>query len=104
MRRVLFRWRGVIIYSYPAMLYLGMVVGLLAQHYAAARNGLDATRTVIATLILLPPALMAARLLFVASHWLIYRREPWRILASLGRGRCHVRWFALGGAAVGSTP
>ncbi len=79
MRRVLFRWGRVAIYSYPAMLYLGLVLGLFAQHYATARNGLDTARTVIATLILLPPALVGARLLFVASHWRIYRRDPWRI-------------------------
>ena len=79
MRRVLFRWRGRVIYSYPAMLYLGMVLGTFAQYAAAPRADLRATATVTATLILLGPALIGARLLFVVSHWRFYRQEPHRI-------------------------
>lgn len=82
MRRVLFRWSGMIFYSYPTMLAIGIVAGLFAQQAAAARIGLDVPRTTIATLLLLIPALLGARLLFVVSHWSTYRRQPQRILQS----------------------
>lgn len=79
MHRVLFRWGSVTIYSYPAMLYLGMVFGIFALHFAAKQIDLDAARTVGAALILLVPALMGARLLYVVTNWSVYRREPRRI-------------------------
>jgi phosphatidylglycerol:prolipoprotein diacylglycerol transferase len=79
MQRILFRWRNVPIYSYPAMLYLGLVLALCAQYYAASMVQLDSTRTIMASLILIVPALAGARLLFVLAHWDIYGREPHRI-------------------------
>jgi phosphatidylglycerol:prolipoprotein diacylglycerol transferase len=82
MRRVLFRWGSVTVDSYPAMLYLGIVFGIYAQQHAARLIHLDPARTLTATLLLLPPALIGARLLFVISRWRAYRREPrrmWRL-------------------------
>jgi phosphatidylglycerol---prolipoprotein diacylglyceryl transferase len=79
MRRVLFSWHAISIYSYPAMLYLGLVFGIVAGNFAANRSGLDSLRVFLAMLILTVPALVGARLLFVATHWEIYRREPRRI-------------------------
>ena len=79
MRRVLFRWHGVTVWSYPAMLYLGLVFGTVAGNMAAHAAGLDALRVWIATLVLIIPALIGARLLFVASEWKYYRRKPDRI-------------------------
>lgn len=79
MQRVLWRWRKVEIHSYPAMLYLGLVFGVVAGNYAANLTGLDSARVFVATLILLVPALVGARLLYVASHWETYRLEPTRI-------------------------
>jgi len=79
MRRVLIKMGSVTIYSYPVMLYLGLVLGLSAQYYAANRIQLNPTRTIIATLILLVPTLVGARLLFVLAHWNVFRREPHRI-------------------------
>jgi phosphatidylglycerol---prolipoprotein diacylglyceryl transferase len=79
MRRVLFRWGRLTLYSYPTMLTIGIVVGLFAQQAVAARIGLDVPRSTIATLLLLTPALFGARLLFVVSHWGEYRRQPRRI-------------------------
>jgi prolipoprotein diacylglyceryltransferase len=78
-RRVLFRWRGVTVHSYPALAYLGMVLGMVAQNVAANAAGLDSLRVYGATLILLPVALAGARALFVATHWETYRRDPARI-------------------------
>jgi phosphatidylglycerol:prolipoprotein diacylglycerol transferase len=82
MRPVLFRWRGVTFYSYPTMLSAGVVLGLFAQQWAAARMELDVARTSAAALLLLAPALLGARLLYVGSHWDEFRREPRRIWRS----------------------
>jgi len=76
MRRVLFRWRGLTVWSYPAMLYVGLVLGVLAGNMAAHAAGLDTLRVYIATMVLIVPALIGARLLFVASEWEYYRRNP----------------------------
>jgi phosphatidylglycerol---prolipoprotein diacylglyceryl transferase len=79
MRRVLFSWRGARIYAYPVMLYLGVTAGVIAGTYVAALRGLNATRSYVAMLLLSAAALAGARLLFVASHWQDYRREPHKI-------------------------
>lgn len=79
MRRVLFEWHGIRIWSYPAFLYLGLVAGMFVQHAVALASGLDALGVYVATLLLLPVALVGARLLFVVSHWRTFRSEPRRI-------------------------
>jgi phosphatidylglycerol:prolipoprotein diacylglycerol transferase len=79
MRRVLFQWRGIKIYAYPALLYVGVVCGVLGGSYAATRHGLDASRIGAAMLLLVLPALVGARLLYVAAHWPVFRRQPRRI-------------------------
>ncbi len=68
------------IYSYPAMLYLGVVLGIYAELAAATAIRLDRERTLAATLILLSSALLGARLLFVVAHLPFYRSQPQRIL------------------------
>lgn len=75
-------------FSYPAMLYVGTVLGILAGNLAAHAVGLDAYRVWIATLILFAAALVGARLLFVAVEW---RRH--------GRGRGRLFDRNQGGAA-----
>jgi len=79
MCRVLLQWRGVTIYAYPAMLYLGLVLGVFGGTYAATLHGLDTGRVYAAMLLLILPALVGARLLFVASYWNLYRTDPARI-------------------------
>jgi phosphatidylglycerol---prolipoprotein diacylglyceryl transferase len=79
MRPILFRIRGVPIHAYPAMLYLGLVCGVLAGNVAAHAAGVDAFRVYVATMILIPIALVGARLLFVACQWTRYRHNPRRI-------------------------
>ncbi len=79
MRRVLFRGHGVTIHSYPAMLYAGIVTGVAAGNIEAHAAGVNPFRVLVATLALLPPALLGARLFYVASHWRVYRGEPRRI-------------------------
>jgi phosphatidylglycerol---prolipoprotein diacylglyceryl transferase len=86
MRRILFRWGRITIYSYPALLYVGLVLGLFAQAYASTLDHLDSTRTVIATLIVLPTAILGARLLFVVTHWRRQRQQTTRIWRSAEGG------------------
>lgn len=76
---MLFRVRGIPVWSYPAMLYVGTVCGILYGHDAARRAGLDAFRVWLATLLLLAIALLGARLLFVFTHWSLYRQDLRRV-------------------------
>jgi phosphatidylglycerol:prolipoprotein diacylglycerol transferase len=66
---VLFRIRGVPIYAYPAMMYLGLVCGVTTGHVVARADGLDADRLTLATVLLVIPALVGSRILFLAVHW-----------------------------------
>jgi phosphatidylglycerol---prolipoprotein diacylglyceryl transferase len=75
MRPILFQWRKLTIWSYPAMLYSGLVAGVAAGNLAAREAGIDTLHAYIATLILIIPALAGARLLFVAVHWGLYRHN-----------------------------
>jgi len=79
MRPILFQWRGIKVWSYPAMLYLGMVAGVAAGNLAAHGAGLDTFRVYLATLILFIPALLGAKLLYVLTHWPLYREDPTQI-------------------------
>lgn len=79
MRKILFSWHGFTIYSYPAMLYLGLVAGVFSGAWVAQNSGMNTDRFALAILILLVPALVGARLYFVLTRWDEYRREPRRI-------------------------
>jgi len=79
MRPILFQWRGVTVWSYPAMVYIGLVAGVVAGNAAAHAAGIDAFRAFVATLVLIVPALIGARLLYIACHWQLYRRNLRRI-------------------------
>ena len=79
MRRVLWRWRGLTLYSYPFLLYVGILCGFAAGVAAGALHGLDPNRLGIAILVLLIPALAGSRLLFVLEHLRRFRREPGRV-------------------------
>ncbi len=79
MRPMLFQWRGLKVWSYPAMLYIGLVAGVVAGNAAAHAAGVDAFRAYVATLVLIVPALIGARLFYVASHWQLYRQSLRRI-------------------------
>src|SRR6266536_1616792 len=76
---VLFRWRGRAVPSYPAMLYLGVVFVLVAGDVAANASGMNGARVYIASLLLLPVALVGARLASVIGNWSEWRRVPGRI-------------------------
>jgi phosphatidylglycerol:prolipoprotein diacylglycerol transferase len=79
MRPILLEWRGYRVYSYPALLYVGLVLGTIAGNVVARRAGLDSARVFTATVLLTIPALVGSRLLFVATYWKVYRQQPRRI-------------------------
>jgi phosphatidylglycerol:prolipoprotein diacylglycerol transferase len=78
-RRVLFYWRNQPVYSYPAMLYTGLVLGMIAGNYAANLDGIDSRRVYAATFLLIIPSLVGSRLLHVATHYDFYRSNHQRI-------------------------
>ena len=57
------------------MLYIGLVAGVAAGNLAAHASGIDPLRIYVATLILLVPALVGARLQWVLTHWNFYRQN-----------------------------
>jgi phosphatidylglycerol---prolipoprotein diacylglyceryl transferase len=79
MRRILFSWRGQNIYSYPAMLYAGLLAGVFVGAAVAEGSGLSADRFAVAVIALLIPALAGSRLYYVLSRWDIYGHDPARI-------------------------
>jgi phosphatidylglycerol:prolipoprotein diacylglycerol transferase len=81
MRPILFRWSGRPVYSFPAMLYVGLTIGLVIGNLEANLRGLDGTRVYIASVLLVVPALAGARLLYVVGHWEFFRQD----LAMVGR-------------------
>lgn len=73
MRKVLFHWRRVPVYSYPFFLYVGTVLGILAGMWGASRRGTASPRMYIAVVLLVIPALVGSRWLFLLSHWAQFR-------------------------------
>jgi phosphatidylglycerol---prolipoprotein diacylglyceryl transferase len=67
------------IYSYPAMLYLGLLAAVATGNWAAHATGLNAFRVYVAMIILMVPAIGGARLLHVAIHWRSYSQNKRRI-------------------------
>jgi phosphatidylglycerol:prolipoprotein diacylglycerol transferase len=67
------------IWSYPAMLYVGLVAGVVVGNVASHAADIDAFRTSLATLILIAVCIIGARILHVALHWQIYRSDVSRI-------------------------
>ena len=63
MRPVLFTWRGRAIRSHPAMLYLGLVFGLVVGNVVANSTGLDGGRVYWASVVLLPVANLSCTIL-----------------------------------------
>jgi phosphatidylglycerol:prolipoprotein diacylglycerol transferase len=95
MPRILFSYRGINFYSYSVMLYLGCIAGIFAGARIACIEGLSADRFTLAATVLVIPALLGSRLLFVGLHWNIYRREPARIWARAEGGMSLYGGFVL---------
>jgi phosphatidylglycerol:prolipoprotein diacylglycerol transferase len=78
-RRYLLDVGGFRLPSYTVMLYLGIVVGFYVGALVAGAQGLSQPRFVAASVVLLGPALVGARLWYVAQHATFYRTHPGRI-------------------------
>ncbi len=76
---MLFRWGRLTLYAYPTLLYIGLVAGVAAGHALAASAGLDADAVTLATVLLICPALIGARLLFLALNWRSFAADPVRL-------------------------
>jgi phosphatidylglycerol---prolipoprotein diacylglyceryl transferase len=85
MRPILFKFGSLKIPSYAGMLYLGVLIGVYAELLATAGRGIHPGSVVVATLALLFPAFVGARLLFVATHWQQFRSRR-RILRAADGG------------------
>jgi phosphatidylglycerol:prolipoprotein diacylglycerol transferase len=77
---VLFTWRGIVLHSYPVMIYLALLVTVFLTVALAQGDGLNPDRTALAVLLSYIPAFIGARLLYVARHWDRFRRDPMLIL------------------------
>ena len=75
MRPVLIRWSGRPIYSFPAMLFVGLTMGLILGNFEANLRGVDGTRVYIASVLLVFPALVGARLLYVVGRWSFFSQN-----------------------------
>ncbi len=85
-RRYLFQVGTLRIPTYAALLYLGSVAGIAAGATYAARTGLDARRFAFCAIGLLIPALLGARLWYVAQNSPFFCRHPGRIIRPLEGG------------------
>ena len=79
MRPILFEFRGIRIHAYPTFLFIGLTLGVIAGTEAGRSAGLDPLRLYAALVLLTIPALIGSRLLFVVSHWEMYRNRPLEI-------------------------
>jgi phosphatidylglycerol:prolipoprotein diacylglycerol transferase len=95
MRPVLFTWRGRPVSAYAGMLYLGLVFGLAVGNVAANANGMDAASVYLATVMLLVPALIGARLAYAIGHRSEFLRDPGLLMRRSAGGQ-----VMLGGLAA----
>jgi phosphatidylglycerol---prolipoprotein diacylglyceryl transferase len=61
------------------MLYVGLIAAVVTSNVAAHAMGLNAFRVYVATIVLMVPAIVGARLLHVMAHWKFYWKNPRKI-------------------------
>ena len=79
---ILFRFRGMEIHAYPAFLFLGLTLGIVAGTPFGSALGLTPNRLYTALVLLTIPALVGSRLLYVLTHWKFYRENPSHVWSS----------------------
>lgn len=73
MRRILVQTHGVTLWSYPTLALVGIFAGIVVENAAANAAGMNAARVYVATVLLLVPAFVGARALYLAGAWRHYR-------------------------------
>jgi phosphatidylglycerol:prolipoprotein diacylglycerol transferase len=81
MRPVLFVWRGFKVRSFPVMMYLASLTGMLVTMWAGRSRGLPPERTGAAVLALLCCVFLGARLFYVLMNWKSFSASGWPIFA-----------------------
>jgi phosphatidylglycerol:prolipoprotein diacylglycerol transferase len=76
MRRILVQRGGVTLWSYPTLAVAGIFAGIVVENAAANTGDVDAARVYAATIVLLIPAFVGARVAHVAGAWRHYRATP----------------------------
>jgi prolipoprotein diacylglyceryl transferase len=92
----------VTLYPYPTMLFVGIVCGVITATVVAEGRGLPADRVYVGLIALVAPAVVGARLLFVACHWRTYRHDLGRVFRRSDSGAALFGGFVL--ALVVSVP
>jgi phosphatidylglycerol:prolipoprotein diacylglycerol transferase len=95
MRPILFRWRGIAVHSYSAMLYVGLVTGILTASVASRVAGLEVEGVTLATCALAVIALVGARVFYIAMHWPLVLRRPAELLGPKSGGASQYGAFVL---------
>lgn len=80
MRPILLVWHGIVLHSFPVMIYAALLVTVFLTVYLAQDGGLNGDRTALAVVLAYIPAFVSARLFYAAGHWDRFRHEPARIL------------------------
>ena len=75
-----FRVGPLVVHRYKAMIYLGCVAGVYAGAAVAARDGLDPSRFALAVIVLLVPAFVGSRALYVLRHRTEFAGQPGRVV------------------------
>jgi phosphatidylglycerol:prolipoprotein diacylglycerol transferase len=76
MRRILVQRHGVTLWSYPTLALVGTFAGIVVENAAANAGGMDAARVYAATVLLLVPAFVGARVAYLVGAWRHYRSIP----------------------------
>ena len=72
MNPVLFRWRSYTLYTYSALLWLGIVLGIAYAVWQGRRRGYGHAQVVDGALWVLFGGLLGARLAYVLPNWEVY--------------------------------
>ncbi len=72
--------------SYAVMLYLGCIAGVVAGSLLGSAWGAPADRIAVAAIALIAVALIGSRMLYVTTHFSLFRQAPSRLLRRLDGG------------------
>jgi phosphatidylglycerol:prolipoprotein diacylglycerol transferase len=86
MHPVLFRWGTYTLYSYSALVCLGILLGVLYAHWRSRRAGFRDTAVLDGALWTLLGGLVGARVAYVIPNWLDYAGRPASLIGFWGGG------------------